>query len=302
MWNLSKIYKTTKHLMSTDASGFGDQNSNADNNGEHRLDHIVNMYREMNFPFGAMMATSNRQTKAGRDILWGRGNFTPEHFDNVVVPKLMDFDYLRSLAPNTVGAHYYNLIKGWGIEGLYNQRFKHEEMGQGSGWGALPSDVRQDRNSEGPIEINWGDEVRVNLSRHLLLSHDLWHVLFRYDTATMGEAMIQEITAHLSKFKPPKLVSFLGTWKMARKLKSNLPWKVRKECMRLAKATDRRLFYQDQLSLLERDIQEVRADYNIGVPVLYKLFVREFGKEESRMDTFHPQYTDVAWEVTEASL
>ena len=32
---------------------------NADFNGQHRLDHIVNMYREMNFPFGPMMAALN---------------------------------------------------------------------------------------------------------------------------------------------------------------------------------------------------------------------------------------------------
>ena len=274
MWNLKKIFKTTKYLMSTDVNGFGDH-ENADMNGQHRLDHVVNMYREMNIPFGPMMALANNKTRAGRDILWARGKFSVENMDNVVVPTLMDFDYLKSLAPHTVGAHYYNLIKGWGIEDLYNQRFKHEEN----------------------IDDTLASDVRVNLSRHLLLSHDFWHVLFRYDTATMGEAMIQEVTAHLSKFKPPKLVSFFGTWKMARKLKSDLPWKVRKECMQLAKATDRRLFFQDQISLLERDIAEVRAEYNIGVPVVYKEYVTKFGKAgESRMDTFHPQYQDVHWE------
>ena len=274
MWNLKKIFKTTKHLMSTDVNGFGGY-ENADMNGQHRLDHIVNMYREMNVPFGAMMALANNKSRAGRDILWARGKFSIEHMDSVVVPTLMDFDYLKSLAPNTLGAHYYNLIKGWGIEDLYNQRFKHEEN----------------------IDDTLASDVRVNLSRHLLLSHDFWHVLFRYDTATMGEAMIQEVTAHLSKFKPPKLVSFFGTWKMARKLKSDLPWKVRKECIQLAKATDRRLFFQDQISLLERDIAEVRAEYNIGVPVVYKEYVTKFGKAgESRMDTFHPQYQDVHWE------
>ncbi|MDA9002761.1 Coq4 family protein [bacterium] len=280
MWNLSKIYKTTKYLMSTDASGFGDYD-NADMNGQHRLDHIVNMYREMNMPFGPLMALANNKTRAGRDILWARGKFSIEHMDDTVVPTLMDFDYLKTLAPNTVGAHYYHLIKGWGIEDLYNQRFKHEEN----------------------IDDTLASDVRVNLSRHLLLSHDLWHVLFRYDTATMGEAMIQEVTAHLSKFKPPRLVSFFGTWKMARKLNSSLPWKVRQECIRLSKAVDRDLFFQDQLSLLERDISEVRKTYNIGVPVLYKVFVKEFGKQgESRMDTFHPQYCDLAWEITEEVL
>lgn len=274
MWNLKKIFKTTKYLMSTDANGFGDYD-NPDMNGQHRLDHIVNMYREMNFPFGPMMAIANRKTKAGRDILWARGDFDERHIDNVVVPTLMDFDYLKSLAPNTVGAHYYNLVKNWGIEELYNQRFKHEE--------------------NDPLGDLAGD-VRTNLSRHLLLSHDLWHVLFRYDTSTMGEAMIQEVTAHLSKFKPPKLVSLFGTWKMARKLKSNIPWKVRKECIKLSQECSLELFHQSPLSLLERDIQEVRHEYNIGIPVAYKRFVMEFGKEgESRLDTFHPQYQDVPW-------
>ena len=109
MWNFKKLYKTGRHLMTTYGEEGLSKDAQADMNGQHRLDHIVNMYRELNIPFGPMMAAYNRQTKAGRDIIWGRGDFTPENFDNVVVPTLMDFDYLKSLAPNTVGAHYYNL-------------------------------------------------------------------------------------------------------------------------------------------------------------------------------------------------
>ena len=278
MWNLSKIFKTGHYLMTTyGEDGLGEA-KNADFNGEHRLDHIVNMYREMNIPFGPMMAAANRKTRKGRDILWARGQFDQKHVEEVVVPTLMNFDYLKTLAPNTVGAHYYNLVKNWGIQELYDQRFKHEE-------------ANPDR---------FDQEIRVNLSRHLLLIHDFWHVLFRYDTATMGEAMIQEVTSYLSAFKPPKLVSFFGTWKMARKLNSNLPWKVRKECIQLCKEVDKSLFHLGPMDLLEMDIQEVRQKYNIGVPVLYKQFVEEFGKEgESRMDTFHPQYKDVEWDTTE---
>jgi ubiquinone biosynthesis protein COQ4 len=280
MWNLSKIFKTTKYLMSTDTKGFGNYD-NPDMNGQHRLDHIVNMYREMNIPFGPMMAAANRKTKKGRDILWARGQFAEEYVDEVTVPTLMNFDYLNKLAPNTVGAHYFNLIKNWGIEDLYNQRFKHEEA-----------------NPE-----RFDQEVRVNLSRHLLLVHDFWHVLFRYDTATMGEAMIQEVTSHLSAFKPPKVVSFFGTWKVARKTKSKLPWEVRKECIELSKKVDKSLFHLGPMELLEMDIQEVRQKYNIGVPVKYKQFVEQFGKEgESRMDTFHPQYSDVEWDETEVVI
>ncbi len=278
MWNLKKIFKTTHYLMTT----YGEEGlagNNSDSNGEHRLDHIVNMYREMNIPFGPIMAAANRKTRAGRDILWARGDFEVDHIENVVVPTLKDFTYWKTLAPNTVGAHYLNLVKNWGIQDLYNQRFKHEEI----------------------VNDDFGDEIRVNLSRHLLLSHDLWHVLFRYDTSTLGEAMIQEVTGHITNFKPPFLVSFMGTWKVARQTKSKLPWKVRKECKALSKACKKELFYQPPLSLLERDIAEVRREFKIGVPSVYKQFTEQFG-DLARMDTFHPQYADMAWEVTEASL
>ena len=66
---------------------------------------------------------------------------------------------------------------------------------------------------------------------------------------------------------------------------------------------DRELFFQPHLSLLERDIDEVRKTYNIGVPVVYKQFVEEFGTVgESRLDTFHPQYKDVDWDTAELTI
>ena len=34
MWNLKKLYKTGRYLMSTDAQGFGDHD-NPDMNGQH---------------------------------------------------------------------------------------------------------------------------------------------------------------------------------------------------------------------------------------------------------------------------
>ena len=247
MWDIKKLYNTGHHLMTT----FGDEDLGKGSQAERVLD----IYHALNIPFGPMMATYNRKTKAGRDILWGRGDFTSENFDNVVVPTLMDFDYLKSLAPNTVGAQYYDLVKNWGIEELYTRRFKHDEA----------------------QEDNFAHEIRANLSRHLVLAHDIWHVIFRYDTCSMGEFMIQEVTAKLSGFKPPRIISFFGTLKVATKLKSNLPWEVRKECIQLSKECSRELFFQPHLSLLERDIQEVRDTYNIGVPIVYKQYVEKFG-------------------------
>ena len=47
----------------------------------------------------------------------------------------------------------------------------------------------------------------------------------------------------------------------------------------------------------------MRKTYNIGVPVVYKQFVEEFGAiGESRLDTFHPQYKDVDWDTAELTI
>ena len=71
---------------------------------------------------------------------------------------------------------------------------------------------------------------------------------------------------------------------------------------RLEKRIEGLEFYTS-LSLLERDIAEVRKEYKIGVPVVYKQFVKKFGKQgESRMDTFHPQYADLAWEIVDERI
>ena len=191
----------------------------------------------------------------------------------------MDYDYLSSLPPNTVGAHYHNLIKDFGIEKLYNQRFKKEEKREGG--------VNNIYNS-------FSDDIRENASRHLLLSHDIWHVLFRYDTTPMGEAMIQTITARIFNFFPPHLTGFFGTWKMAKKTGSKLPWKVWKECLKLSKGVDKELALYSPIEFLEHDIQEVRDRFNIFTPKVYAEYVKSLPKF-SRMDTIHPNYQDKVW-------
>ena len=192
----------------------------------------------------------------------------------------MNYEYLKSLPANTVGAHYYHLIKDYGIEKLYNQRFKKEE--------------RRENSKFDNVYNSFSDDIRENASRHLLLSHDIWHVLFRYDTTPMGEAMIQTITARIFNFFPPHLTGFFGTWKMARKTKSKLPWKVWRECLKLSKGVNKELALFSPIEFLEQDIQEVRDRFNIFTPKVYAEYVKTLPKF-ARMDTIHPNYDDKLW-------
>lgn len=277
--NLFKVLKLIKQVTKSYTQSDSERYSMEDGNGDKRLDYVVALYRELSFPFGLLVLKKHLKHKGGRDVLWARGEFDPEYVENTVLPKLIDSKYLKSLAPNTVGAHFYNLTKDWGLDNLFNQRYKESEGRFG--------DAR--------------DEILANITRHNLLSHDLWHVLFRYDTTAMGEAMIQEVSSAIWNFKPSKLTSYLVTKQLAKETKTNLPWKVRKECKELAQAMDHSLLYESPISLLERDIDEVRKQYNIGVPVLYKEFTEKF-QSLTRLDTFHPEYNDVDWDKTEVAL
>lgn len=279
-WNLVKMYKSGKHLMTTYGEGNDLEPMEEDLTGESRIDHVVSLYREMNIPFGPMMMLKNRVSENGRNIIWGRKWNDRDYVESTVIPTLMNYEYLKSLPVNTVGAAYYNLIKDYGIEKLYNQRFKKEE--------------KRENSKFNNIYNSFSDDIRENSSRHLLLSHDIWHVLFRYDTTPMGEAMIQTITARIFNFFPPHLTGFFGTWKMARKTKSNLPWKVWRECLKLSKGVSKELALYSPIEFLEQDIQEVRDRFNIFTPKVYAEYVKTL-PEFARMDTIHPNYEDKLW-------
>ena len=279
-WNLVKMYQSTKHLLTTYGEGNDLEPMVDDLTGESRIDHVVSLYREMNIPFGPMMMLKNRVSENGRNIIWGRKWNDREYVEKKVIPTLMNYEYLKSLPANTVGARFYHLIKDYGIEKLYNQRFKKEE--------------RRENSKFDNVYNSFSDDIRENASRHLLLSHDIWHVLFRYDTTPMGEAMIQTITARIFNFFPPHLTGFFGTWKMARKTKSKLPWKVWRECLKLSKGVNKELALFSPIEFLEQDIQEVRDRFNIFTPKVYAEYVKTLPKF-ARMDTIHPNYDDKLW-------
>lgn len=273
MWNVAKIGKSLYHLLTT----YGTNARHVDNPdllGDERLDHVLVLYRELNFPFGLISVHKQRKTKGGRDVIWGR-NFNEESYvENTVLPKLMDFEYLSTLPPNTVGAHYYNLVKKFGIEELYNQRFKPEE-----------------RREESKLYHTFSDDIRTNVSRHGVLSHDIWHVLYRYDTSVIGEGMIQTISAYQAGFWPMHIIGFGVALKESYRHKSMMPWKVWNEARKLGKNTSKSLYHRSPIWFLERDIEEVRAEFNIEPARVYAEYVKKF-PEDFHLDTIHPNYQD----------
>jgi len=284
MWNLVKIGKSLHHLLTTygEQSTDGLQQYAEDLTGDSRLDHVLVLYRELNIPFGFISVTKMRMTKGGRDIIWGRGFNDRDYVEGTVIPRLMDFEYLNSLAPNTVGAHYFNLVKKWGIEDLYNQRFKPEERREGR----LVDNMYN----------SFSDDIRENVSRHGLLSHDIWHVLFRYDTTPLGEGCIQTISRYQSHYWPMHIIGLGAAIKLARKTRSWAPLKVWREACTIGKQASRHLTENSPIDLLERDIDEVRKQYNIQVPVEYAKYVKA-NPDMVRLDTFHPNYRDEDFET-----
>lgn len=276
MWNPIKITRSLYHLFTTYGET-GIQGYNVDTIGEDRLDHVITLYRELRIPFTIHMVRRLRESENGRNVLWGRKYNDRKYVEEVVLKKLTDIDYLDSLAPNTVGAHYANLVRTFGLEDIYNLRYKPEERRESAFFG-------------------WQDEMRENTSRHFLLSHDVWHTLLRYDTSPIGEAMIQVYTSRFAKWWTPHIVGFGGTVKEIKKNKNLDVWKVYTEALRQSKQVDTSLGLLSPIALLEEDIEEVRARFNIPVPVEYAKYAAKY-PDHVKLDTFHPEYRDVAWET-----
>ena len=110
-------------------------------------------------------------------------------------------------------------------------------------------------------------ELRV-IYQDICFWHDMFHILFRYDTSIFGEGLIQQITFRAIGVVPVAYVAFMVTCKVAWRTKSLMPFKAFKEAGRLGEAADKKdLICRSPLSLLERDIEEVRKEFDIGMPV-----------------------------------
>lgn len=273
MWNPFKIYKYTKAVLAR-----GRQENHYDQ-GEEGTRALRDLYGEMLFPSIFFTAVALRKTSAGRNALYGLEDKSEEHQLNVYIPKITDGKYLDSLAPNTVGAHYKHLINQWNFEEFYRRRFQSKKS-----------------------DTFW-NKRRENFARHIFLSHDFWHVLFRYDTSPLGEACIQAVTHQYMKQTGPWYYSWMMAYKEYQETGSWKAFGVIREAHKLGKQAKRDLYDANFDELLEMDIEEVREKWNIGAPHKFYEYAEEFPKE-FRGDCLHPKYNDpqIKWDVREAIL
>ena len=281
--NLSKIWKATSVLINHYGTDREKQIKFTDYNGNERVEAIPTLYRALRFTGNFSLLFKLRSTSEGRDILWGRKFNDPDHVKNVTVKKLSDIEWLQSLPPNTLGGHLGHLFKNFPLEDVYANRYKEEEV--------------INNNSPDLYGIYGGavDDIRVNINRYLYLLHDVYHALFRYDTSSMGEAAVQGITYKQVSFFPMRWCGLAIALGVAIQTKSLDPFRVYFESEKLSeRAAAKGLWYQDVNVLLERDIEEIRQEFDIGVPVKFKEFCIKY-KDKVKLDNIHPEYDDIHW-------
>lgn len=264
MWNPIKIAKLTRIMW-----------IRTDSPDNKNLPDPATVARELNgqmlFPSNLFSVMKFRATDRGRDVLWGRKDKAIEYQFNHIIPVITNENVMNAHAPNTVGGHYRNLIKQWSFEELWNKRFQREgEQGQ----------------------IGWANEVRSNVSRHVFLSHDFQHVLFRYDTTQLGEACIQAVTNVMTGHLGPKYASYVMALKSCSIHKSLEPLRILREAYKLARATKKEFWTINPLEITGKDVEEARREYNIGAPIRFLRFAAQ-NKELFNFDSIHPEYNDV---------
>ena len=281
--NLSKIWKATSVIINHYGTDKMKETKFTDYNGYERVDAIPTLYRELRFTGNFSLLFKLRSTSEGRDILWGRRFNDPDHVKNVTVKKLSDIEWLQSLPPNTLGGHLGHLFKNFELEEIYKGRVKEEEFESGKTadlYGVYGGAV---------------DDIRVNVNRYFYLLHDVYHTLFRYDTSSMGEAAVQGVTYKQVSYFPMRWCGLAVALGVAMQTKSLDPFRVYFESEKLSeRAAAKGLWYQDVDALLERDIEEIRQEFDIGVPVKYKEFCEKY-KDKVKLDNIHPEYDDIHW-------
>ena len=111
MWNPVKIFKLTRVLWKR---GAGYDNTSL----QAAATVAVELNGQFEFPSNLKLVTHYRKTEKGRDILWGRRNYSKEHQRDVIIPRITDQKTMEAMAPNTVGGHYQHLLESFGTKGL----------------------------------------------------------------------------------------------------------------------------------------------------------------------------------------
>lgn len=269
MYNPIKIYKAIVDIY----KNYGDEyvvKREIGKEGEHTGDGPNIIYDQLRFPAVVFALRNNTRTDLGKDVMWGRKHNDKEYVENVVIPKLMDFKYLEKLNSNTVGAGYYQIVKKFGIQELYDKRFKENKI------------------KEKGIKHIVGT-IRANISRHILLTHDIWHTVYGYKTDILGESMLQVVTARNMNYYPARVLAFLLVLKISYQTKDKAIWKVYKEAKKLAKQSKSELAFYSPIEFLESKVEDVRKKFNVQAIPEYNAFEKRHHNYITGR-ALHPQY------------
>ena len=287
MWNLVKIAGITKRMWEQK-----DPQNHYEDSAE-RLSDVVVLYGEMLFPFNIITMKKFKKHPKGVALALGQERYSKEWQENVLVPKMLNKEHLGSLGVNTIGQHYKHLIGNWSFEELYNGRFQESSKGGGQlkPWTQKILTKLVGLNHIDP-DIN-GDKIRANISRHIFLAHDFWHIMFRYNTDIMGEACIQAVTCSFIKHAAPWYIAHVVALRECYKHNTWQPWRAVREARRVAKQVSEDFYYMDFAELLESDVDELRKKYNIPVPKEYWKLDAILPDTEFNKDAIHPEYEDM---------
>ena len=287
MWNLFKIAKYSYAIYKMD---------DADGDYDYRVKSIIELYGQVLFPSNVFLSKKLRKTENGNAILDGTGYYSKEWQESTYIPMLNDKKFLNKFKPNTVGAHYAFLIQHWSLEELYNRRFSEEREDVTKMPSFFVNLMRKIlRRKSNP------DAARANIARHIFLSHDFWHVLFRYDTSPLGEACIQAVTHQYLRLTGPWMLSYLVGLRESVRSKSLEPLKIIREAHRLGRAVPQEFFEMNCIDMLDADVEETRKKYNIGAPIKFLKFMKENPKK-AHNDCIHPEYNDPAFRLVAEAI
>ena len=266
MWNLAKIIKATAIVC--------DRNRSDHYSYEETTEAIQELNTQMAIPSVFRLRKKFvMDHERGIDIALSRKD---KHFDyqaEKIIPVITNQSYMESLPVNTVGASYGHLIKQWSFFDLWERR--------------LTEDSKASDTIPNPLMA----AIWTNISRHIFISHDFWHVMARYDTSRLGEACIMGITHTAIKTTGAWYIAHAIAAKMCWEYKSILPWKAVRESIRIGNAINRDFWDLNPLEIIEEDVEKTREKYNVGVCEEFIRFNNTF-KEEFRNDNVHPEYND----------
>jgi ubiquinone biosynthesis protein Coq4 len=278
MWNPYKILKHSYKIFDMKEDTGADYDIN--------VKHLVELYSEVLFPSNIFLVRKLRKTQNGRNILDGVGYYSKEWQEDTYVPMLSDKEFLNKLKPNTIGAHYAYLLSRWSLQELYERRFTNDREDLAK----IPTFITKLMRKILKDRLN-PDEVRENIARHIFLSHDFWHVLFRYDTSPLGEACVQAITHQYLRLTGPWYLSYLVALRESVKDRSLKPFAIIREAHKLGKAAKQDLYELNYLDALDADIETTRKKYNIGAPVKFMKYMI-VNPRKAHNDCIHPEYND----------